>query len=252
MSIDTPILTVCERTGKSQRRILAGKVLKVRNRPDWLLLSLMFVSIATAELLPVLWTHWRMEEIRKLWRDLYQLGSLITIPNSCPVLRRVLVDVDKSRPSNNEHKPASMPVSSLDTLVRGRRGYRRSDHSGLLYHHYHPGATCRSQASLRLQIAGRLIWFWPQDEHDNGDLPSKMDVEDLQGQQNKQGQNGQNVEDEGYLPSDLNGELTLGKSSLGHVALSTSSCSSGLRAAKTKKSQETRRTRPYERTPTSR
>lgn len=38
-------------------RIFAGKVLKVRNRPDWLLLSLAAVSVAIAEVLPVFWNH---------------------------------------------------------------------------------------------------------------------------------------------------------------------------------------------------
>ena len=38
-------------------RTFAGKVLKVRNRPDWLLLSLLAVSVAIGEVLPVLWSH---------------------------------------------------------------------------------------------------------------------------------------------------------------------------------------------------
>ena len=38
-------------------RICAGKVLKVRNRPHWLLLSLVAVSVAIGEVLPVLWSH---------------------------------------------------------------------------------------------------------------------------------------------------------------------------------------------------
>ena len=38
-------------------RTCAGKVLKVRNRPDWLLLSLVAVSVAIGEVLPVLWSH---------------------------------------------------------------------------------------------------------------------------------------------------------------------------------------------------
>lgn len=38
-------------------RIFAGKVLKVRNRPDWLLLSLVAVSVAIAEVLPLFWNH---------------------------------------------------------------------------------------------------------------------------------------------------------------------------------------------------
>lgn len=38
-------------------RTCAGKVLKVRNRPDWLLLSLLAVSVAIGEVLPVLWSH---------------------------------------------------------------------------------------------------------------------------------------------------------------------------------------------------
>ncbi len=38
-------------------RIFADKVLKVRNRPNWLLLSLVLVSVATGEVLPVLFTH---------------------------------------------------------------------------------------------------------------------------------------------------------------------------------------------------
>ena len=38
-------------------RECAGKVLKVRNRPDWLLLSLVAVSVAIGEVLPVLWSH---------------------------------------------------------------------------------------------------------------------------------------------------------------------------------------------------
>ena len=38
-------------------RMFAGKVLKVRNRPDWLLLSLVAVSVAIAEVLPVFWSH---------------------------------------------------------------------------------------------------------------------------------------------------------------------------------------------------
>ena len=38
-------------------RIFAGKVLKVRNRPDWLLISLVLVSVAIAEALPYFWSH---------------------------------------------------------------------------------------------------------------------------------------------------------------------------------------------------
>lgn len=38
-------------------RIFAGKVLKVRNRPDWLLMSLVLVSVAIAEALPYFWSH---------------------------------------------------------------------------------------------------------------------------------------------------------------------------------------------------
>ena len=38
-------------------RTCAGKVLKVRNRPDWLLLSLVAVSVAIGVVLPVLWSH---------------------------------------------------------------------------------------------------------------------------------------------------------------------------------------------------
>lgn len=45
------------RTGPITHRVFAGKVLKVRNRPDWLLLSLVFVSVAIAEVLPYFWSH---------------------------------------------------------------------------------------------------------------------------------------------------------------------------------------------------
>ena len=38
-------------------RTFAGKVLKVRNRPDWLLVSLVVVSVAIAEALPFFWSH---------------------------------------------------------------------------------------------------------------------------------------------------------------------------------------------------
>ena len=38
-------------------RTFARKVLKVRNRPDWLLLSLVAVSVAIGEVLPMLWSH---------------------------------------------------------------------------------------------------------------------------------------------------------------------------------------------------
>ena len=38
-------------------RVYAGKVLKVRNRPDWLLLSLVVVSVAITEVLPMFWSH---------------------------------------------------------------------------------------------------------------------------------------------------------------------------------------------------
>ena len=38
-------------------RAFAGKVLKVRNRPDWLLVSLVLVSVAIAEALPYFWSH---------------------------------------------------------------------------------------------------------------------------------------------------------------------------------------------------
>ena len=37
--------------------MFAGKVLKVRNRPDWLLVSLVVFSIAIAEVLPLFWSH---------------------------------------------------------------------------------------------------------------------------------------------------------------------------------------------------
>ena len=46
-----------QREGLIPYRSLAGKVLKVRNRPDWLLVSLVVVSVAILEALPVLWSH---------------------------------------------------------------------------------------------------------------------------------------------------------------------------------------------------
>lgn len=45
------------RLGPMTHRAFAGKVLKVRNRPDWLLLSLVLVSVAIAEVLPYFWSH---------------------------------------------------------------------------------------------------------------------------------------------------------------------------------------------------
>lgn len=57
MSVDLPRLMVWKRTGDEQRRVYAGKVLKVRNRPDWLLVSLVVVSVAILEILPLLWSH---------------------------------------------------------------------------------------------------------------------------------------------------------------------------------------------------
>ena len=43
--------------GLTNRRAYAGKVLKVRNRPNWLLLSLVAVSVAISEVLPFFWGH---------------------------------------------------------------------------------------------------------------------------------------------------------------------------------------------------
>lgn len=57
MSVDIPRLTVWNRTGDKRRRTFAGKVLKVRNRPDWMLVSLVVVSVAIAEVLPYFWSH---------------------------------------------------------------------------------------------------------------------------------------------------------------------------------------------------
>ena len=62
-------------------------------------------------------------------------------------------------------------------------------------------------------VAEPKSYHWSQDEHDNGDLPSKMDVEHLQGQQYQQGQNGQNIKDEGDLPPVLDHELNLWQNS---------------------------------------
>ena len=41
----------------TDQRKLAGRVLKVRNRPNWLLISLVILSVAIAEALPVIWSH---------------------------------------------------------------------------------------------------------------------------------------------------------------------------------------------------
>lgn len=57
MTVDLPRLIVWNRTGDEQRRKFAGKVLKVRNRPNWMLLSLLAVSAAIAEALPFFWSH---------------------------------------------------------------------------------------------------------------------------------------------------------------------------------------------------
>lgn len=38
-------------------RNFAGKVLRVRNRPDWLLVSLVVLSVAILEVLPIFWSH---------------------------------------------------------------------------------------------------------------------------------------------------------------------------------------------------
>ena len=55
---DAPIANCPDRrTGLMTHRMFAGKVLKVRNRPDWLLLSLVAVSVVIAEVLPIFWSH---------------------------------------------------------------------------------------------------------------------------------------------------------------------------------------------------
>ncbi|CAD6592289.1 MAG: Sec61p translocation complex subunit [Alectoria sarmentosa] len=57
MTVDLPRLMVWNRTGDEKRRKRAGKVLKVRNRPDWLTVSLALVSVAMLEALPLFWSH---------------------------------------------------------------------------------------------------------------------------------------------------------------------------------------------------
>ncbi|KAM0804952.1 hypothetical protein BDR22DRAFT_475181 [Usnea florida] len=57
MSVDLPRLIVWNRTGEEWRRNFAGRVLKVRGRPNWMLCSLVVVSVAIGEILPLLFGH---------------------------------------------------------------------------------------------------------------------------------------------------------------------------------------------------
>ena len=51
------LFVLCFGRQADSNRKLAGRVLRVRNRPEWLLLSLIVVSVAIAEVLPYFWGH---------------------------------------------------------------------------------------------------------------------------------------------------------------------------------------------------